>query len=136
MINITEARQPREAWLFQDAVNNVEGSKHSFYVGDTLSSGRLTVNLGLRYDHQSARSLPSAVPAHPLAPEVFPGTSFPGYDPGYAWDSLSPRLGLTYDLSGDARTILRLSAGRYYTQMEVNEFHKTVTTSGRRVHFA
>ena len=134
-VAVFELRQPSEAWLIQDGVDNVEGAQHGLYLGDTVSTGRMTLNLGVRYDHQTSRSLPSAVPAHPTAPEVFPGNSFPGYDTGYAWNSLSPRLGITYDLSGDARTVLRLSAARYYSRMDASEFHRTNTTSRRELDF-
>ncbi len=123
---------PTEAWLISDSIDNYEGKRNSFYVGDTISAGRLTVNAGLRYDNQSSQSLASEVAASQIAPGVFPANSFAGGEKG-TWNSLSPRLGLTYDLTGDSKTVLRLNAARYYSQMGAGEFHRTNITSGREV---
>jgi len=126
---------PAEAWLISDSIDNYEGKRNSFYAGDTISAGRVTVNIGLRYDHQTSQGLPSAVPAHSLAPSLFPANSFAGSEKG-TWNSLSPRLGITYDLTGDSRTILKLSAARYYSQMGAGEYQRQNTTSGREMDFA
>ncbi len=126
---------PAEAWLISDSIDNYEGTRNSFYAGDTISAGRLTVNAGLRYDNQSSQSLASEVGAHSLAPGLFPANSFAGAEKG-TWNSLSPRLGITYDLTGDSKTILRLNAARYYSQMGASEFHRTNITSGREMDFA
>ncbi len=122
-----------EAWLIADALDNYQGKRHSIYLGDTISAGRLTANLGLRYDNQTSKSNPSSTTDHVLAPALFPGVSFDGFDPGFGWSSVSPRLGLTYDLSGDGSTILRASAARYYSQQFNGEFHVTNTTFGPEV---
>jgi len=126
---------PAEAWLLQDEVRKDQGDRYAFHVADTLSTGRLTVNMGLRYDNQSAELLPSSVGASTIAPELFPAISFPGYDPGFSWSSLSPRLGMTYALTDDGRTILRLNAARYYSQLANYEFSHVSTTSGNEMDF-
>ena len=38
-------------------IDNYEGKRNSFYAGDTISAGRTTFNVGLRYDNQSASLL-------------------------------------------------------------------------------
>ena len=43
------------------------------YVGDTISKGRATIDLGVRYDHQGGRALPSATAANPAFPTLVPG---------------------------------------------------------------
>jgi len=126
---------PAEAWLQSDSIDNYEGKRNSFYAGDTISAGRMTFNVGLRYDSQTSQGLPSAVPASAIAPEVFPANAFPGSEKG-TWNSLSPRLGITYDLTGDSRTILKLSAARYYSQMAAWEYQRLNTTSTREMDFA
>ena len=105
-------------------------------MGDTLSAGGLTINAGLRYDRQTSTALPSSAPAHALVPTTFPAVSFNGFDAGFAWRSVSPRLGLTYDLSGDARTLVRLNAARYYSPMPAHELaFPKITTCCRRMDF-
>jgi hypothetical protein len=121
-----------EAWLISDSIDNYEGKRNSFYAGDTISAGRMTFNVGLRYDNQTSQGLASEVPASAISPLVFPANSFPGSEKG-TWNSLSPRFGMTYDLTGDSKTILRLNAARYYSQMAAWQFQRTNTTSGREV---
>ena len=123
---------PAEGWLISDSIDNYEGKRNSFYAGDTISAGRMTFNVGLRYDNQSSQSLPSAVGAHPAAPDLFPANAYAGGEKG-TWNSLSPRLGITYDLTGDSKTILRLNAARYYSQMGAGEYHRQATTAGREI---
>ncbi len=125
---------PAEAWLLSDSIDNYEGKRNSFYAGDTISAGRLTINAGLRYDNQSSQGLASEVAAAPIAPGLFPAVSFAGSEKG-TWNSLSPRVGLTYDLTGDSKTILRLNAARYYSQMGAGEFQRQNTTSQREMDF-
>lgn len=127
--------EPIQAWLISDRVDNYKQRRQSLYLGDTISLGRATINAGVRFDHQTGKSLPSSVPPSAFRPCVFPGASFPGFDPGYGWNSLSPRFGLTYDLGGDGRTVLRLNAARYYSQMREAEMHRTNTTGFREMDF-
>jgi hypothetical protein len=124
---------PWLAQLYQDLVEENAGRRFGVYAGDTLSHGRLTINAGLRFDVQAAELLPSAVGASPLAPEVLPAVSFPGFDPGFNWEALSPRLGLTYALTENARTIVRLNAARYGSQLRNWEFSYANTTRGNWV---
>jgi len=52
------------------------------------------------------------------APDLLPALTFPAIDPGYAFNTLSPRLGFTYDLTGNGKTILRGNMARYCDQMD------------------
>ena len=134
-VAISIAGAAAEAWLIQNDFDNYGGDRYSFYAGDTISAGRATINVGLRYDNQKSRSYASEVGAHPFAPETFPANSFPGFEPDFAWNSISPRVGLTYDLSGNSSTILRFNAARYYAQQYSGEFHRKNTTAGREIDY-
>jgi hypothetical protein len=83
------------------------------YVQDTLSAGRLSANIGVRYDRQSGRSLHTKVAANPVFPDLLPAAEYPGGDPGFAWEDVTPRLGLTYALGAQKKTLLRASFSRY-----------------------
>ena len=80
-----------------------------FYVGDTISKGRATIDLGVRYDHQGGRALPSVTAANPAFPTLVPGLNFAGYDAPFTWNNVSPRAGLTYALDEARKTVARAS---------------------------
>jgi hypothetical protein len=87
------------------------------YLADTLSAGRLTLNLGLRYDHQTGKNKATAVEANPLIPELLPGIDYPGGADSIVWNDLSPRIGATYALDDARKTVLRASFSRYAGQL-------------------
>jgi hypothetical protein len=89
----------------------------SAYVQDTFTRGRLTAQLGLRFDRNHDQALAANVVANPLAPTWLPGINFAGADPGVVFNNFSPRLGLTYDVSGTGKTIARGNYARYYGQV-------------------
>lgn len=87
------------------------------YIQDTISAGDLTYNVGVRYDLQEGAFLPGQVEANPFQPELLPAVEFAGGDFGYDWSTLSPRLGVTYDLGGQGKTLLRASYARFAEQL-------------------
>ena len=93
------------AGLFRDAVTKYHLDTHAFYLQDTFRPDRLTLNVGVRCDRQDDKAVAATVPANPLFPAQLPAIDFPGADPGVVWNDLSPRLGMTYDLTSDGRTI-------------------------------
>ena len=92
----------------------------SFRVND-----RLTLNLGLRYDHSKAFS-----PANEGFDENGDptGESFSRQD-HYTWTNFSPRLGLNWKLTADAKTVLKVHAGRYHPQITTGEFTNVIGPS-------
>ena len=80
------------------------------YAQDQWTLDRMTVNLGVRWDYFRGGYPDGGKPEAPHAPAL----SWEGADP-VGWHDLSPRLGLVYDLSGDGRTALKLTASRYVT---------------------
>ncbi len=95
-------------------INPTSEEFHSLWAQDTLSGGRWTVNLGLRYDHQEGENDPSTVPANVAFPEVLPALDFAGNDAGgFEWETISPRLGATYALGESGQTLLRASLARF-----------------------
>jgi hypothetical protein len=82
-----------------------------------VTSGRMTLQLGLRYDYISDKALEASIVANPLGGPWLPAITFPGADPGVAFNNFSPRLGFTYDLSGTGKTIGRVNFARYYGQV-------------------
>jgi hypothetical protein len=103
---------PMEAELYR-SVSDSTSDRFSLYVNDAYSLGRLTLNLGLRVDRENYWHDTIEVPANPIGPEIMPAFTFPRANVGVILWTLSPRLGLTFDLTGDGKTILRASLARY-----------------------
>ena len=87
----------------------------SAYVSDTLTADRLTASVGVRYDDQKGTIQNASVDANPLFPNILPAASAPEAS-GLHWKDVSPRLGLTYALGADRKTLARLSYARYANQ--------------------
>src|SRR4051812_731242 len=88
------------------------------YIGDTISKGRATIDLGLRYDRQNGRALPSVTAANPVLPALVPGLNFAGYDAPFTWNNVSPRAGATYALDQSRKTVARASYARFAGQLD------------------
>jgi hypothetical protein len=88
-----------------------------FYLGDTYTRNRLTVNAGLRYDHQTAFMGPSVSGANPMFPELVPALTFDGNVPGITWNDVSPRVSATLALDEKRKTVARASYARYAGQL-------------------
>ena len=80
------------------------------FAQDTWTVDRLTLNLGLRWETVNG----TVDPTNRLSPTRFtmPAT-LPGKEGIPDWTNIAPRLGLAYDLFGDASTALKFSWGRY-----------------------
>jgi carboxypeptidase family protein len=88
-------------------------STYDAFFTDQYAVGRATFNLGVRFDHydvwtpdqqQLAYTFPSglAIPAQTFAEQHY-----------VKWNSFVPRLGMTYDLMGNGKTVLKLNYGLY-----------------------
>ena len=86
-----------EAWLNRDYMLNYSFSRISAYLQDTMTFGRLALNLGVRYDEEKSLVKDVDIPASPWLPEFMPAVQIDEYDPGVKWQVFSPRLSLTYD---------------------------------------
>ncbi len=86
------------------------------YVGDTIMLGNLTLQGALRYDEQKGASSAGIAPANPVVPEILPAETFAAVS-GLKFTNISPRLGLTYALGADRKTLLRGSYSRYVSQL-------------------
>lgn len=89
-------------------------NRSSAYFTDTFRRDRLTLNLGVRYDRQDGKNLASNIPGIPGFEDVVGKFEFPGNDPGAVFNDIAPRLGATYDVTGDGKTLLRGNFARYY----------------------
>jgi hypothetical protein len=118
-----------------------EMKRLGFYAQDALTiARRATLHLGLRFDRSTARIPSLAKSASGNAISVTIGDSLiepiagvnpydtiaiAEWDQFLVWNTLSPRIGLSLDLFGDGRTILRSSFSRYSDYMSVGYIRET-----------
>jgi hypothetical protein len=86
------------------------------YIGDTMLMGNLTLQAALRLDQQKAGNTAGTAPGNVVIPEILPTVNF-GAATGLSWNNISPRIGLTYALGADRKTLLRAGYNRYVDQM-------------------
>jgi hypothetical protein len=132
-------------WFYfrDDIVGQRYTKRQSVFFQDTATYNRLTVNLGIRYDRNSWGWA-----------DVYMGKMLP-WNPGAsngAWDpwctdltvkagvvpkkpsAISPRLSLTYDLTGDGKNVLKASVARYTGALN-NQLNETIAPgSGRLIY--
>ena len=102
------------AYISRSALSATQEKRIGAYVSDTLTSDRLTVNAGVRYDYARARNGPASVPANPQYPDLLPAVQYAG-DQGYpiSAGSWQPRVGATYALGEKRTTLVRASYSRF-----------------------
>ena len=87
----------------------------SFYLQDTWAiKRRLTLNLGFRYDRFNTYYPVQHSDPNETFPDLFPITSYPASGKLVDWNTVSPRIGVAYDVTGKGNSVLRFSYGRYY----------------------
>jgi len=81
----------------------------AWYAQDQWAIDRLTLSMGVRADLFNGWTPGHDVPDS----DYIAGFRIDRVDDTPSWKDISPRLGAAYDLSGDGRTALKVSAGRY-----------------------
>jgi len=103
----------------------------SAWIQDTMTTGQWTFNVGLRYDLQDGKNEAGTVDANIGFPEVLPPLVFPGNDAdGVSWKSLSPRLGVTYALGEERKTLVRASLSQFPDALGLTDINSVNPVSG------
>jgi hypothetical protein len=82
------------------------------FLSDQWSIGRATLNLGVRFDHYKSwipdqQQLAFSVAGFSVPARTFPEQTF------FTWNSVVPRAGVVYDLTGDGKTVLKANYGLF-----------------------
>jgi hypothetical protein len=88
------------------------------YINDTISMNRLTLNLGVRFDHQVSSLAAADVPAVAGFETLLPALHAPAVDGVYKWNSATPRAGITYAVDDARKTIVRASYAMFASQLQ------------------
>jgi hypothetical protein len=104
------------AVVWSDAKLIANANYQSLWFGDTWTMNRMTLNMGVRYDHQSdgldayaEKGNPASPYLPPLSTEARPGL--------INWNSLSPRVSMTYALNESRKTQARASYAMFASQL-------------------
>ncbi len=132
-LNADGTREVTSAWkridYQREGRDNGVADQTAGYIQDTITKGNFTFLLGLRYDFQQGSMdkypIDTTRPGTPAWKTVFaddvvtkmtdmlPGISVNRVKPDYNWKTWSPRLGLTWDLTGDGKTVAKIFAAQY-----------------------
>jgi hypothetical protein len=115
--------------IIPNYVTDVSFKRISAYIQDTITWGKLTASFGIRYDKESGGLNPFTQPAftwhEPGSPhhgeQLWSDWNVPidissPFKPDTAWTLISPRISFTYDISGDGKNVVKVSAARYMGQ--------------------
>ena len=85
------------------------GADLGLYLQDSWTLRRLTINPGIRYEYFNSSAQANAVEAG----RFVPARSFAEIPDIPNWKNFAPRLGVVYDLTGDAKTAVKASVNKY-----------------------
>jgi len=104
--------------FFRNRKVNIRGEYASAWAQDTWTLGNWTVNAGARFDDQLLKNRAAFGAGTPIAQGLVPDVSFPGNDAGgFAWRTVVPRIGVTYAVGKERKTLLRGTFSQYAEQL-------------------
>jgi hypothetical protein len=103
-----------QARIVRDGLVSLGSREYSAYFQDSYRRGRLSVTGGIRFDRQDDEALKATIPANRVLPDPLPAVRFPGADSGVVYNDVSPRLGIVWDVTGRATTVVKAAAARYW----------------------
>jgi hypothetical protein len=87
------------------------------YAGDTWTRDRLTANFGVRWDRGASSLGAASVPASKALPSLLPALTATPVKNAIVNSAVSPRVGFTYALTQDRKSILRASYATFASQL-------------------
>jgi hypothetical protein len=145
LIGFYLAAQAEDGLLLKNDIKRV-----GFYAQDALTiARRATFSLGLRFDRSVGRiqTLTRGASGNAVSIDIgkkliktvygfnpYDAGSVPGWDSMLVWNALSPRAGLSLDLFGNGRTILKTSFGRYAEYLNLGYFKELAMLQPSRYH--
>ncbi len=133
---------PRDTWHHGDRAwtnyvredyGALSADYNALYAQDTMTFGRLTLNVGLRWDDQGGENGQYELAAHPTRADLLPAVTFDGSPAGFGWTSIVPRLGVTYAMGDSRSTLLRASLSQFADQLPTNTITRNSPLGYHRV---
>jgi hypothetical protein len=111
-VSYTRNGTPSEVDLLDPGLVEATLMTYSLYANDIWRvNNRLSLTPGLRFD-RFVNSLPEQ--QHPAGRFSPTPITFAAVDELVAWNVFGPRIGVTYNLSGTGRTVLKFNYGQYW----------------------
>jgi hypothetical protein len=112
VLQILRSGAPSEVMLFEPARSDNRLAVFGSYIQDNWKvNSRLSLNLGLRFDHYR-NYLPAQT--HDAFSYTTTAIVFPEVSNLNTWNLPAPRFGLTYSLTADGKTVLKANYGKYW----------------------
>ncbi len=105
------------------------------YVGDTMAFDRLTLTAGLRWDRQAGSVNALTQTGNPAAGNLLPDLTGTPADDVIVWNTVTPRIGASYALDEQRKTLLRGSYGMFASQINATAGNFLSTVQYRGVYF-
>jgi len=146
--------------LYRRSGSNSIAQQWAAYIQDTIVKGNFTLQLGLRFDKQWPGGGPysrDACPGGAAWDTVFASTVtdtlkiylptvnvepvkgiaqvVEGKDRTYRWNTFSPRIGLTWDIFGNGKTVAKLALSEYGDIMGVGWYSAAPFGTGGTINF-
>ncbi len=88
-------------------------NQEDLFLNDAWALGRVTLNMGVRWDRYHGwmpeqRQIAFTNGPVSVPEQVFPEAHF------YTWNNIGPRIGMTYDLANDGKTVIKASYGLFW----------------------
>lgn len=122
---------PAQVWVYNTPVErNAKNRAWMAFIQDSARWGRLTATMGLRFEDWTGW-LPAQSNNPAEFADIFGGAkSFDERKDLMGWTTWSPRFGLVFDISGNSRTVMKATFGRYFNQIEGNRINGTANSNG------
>ena len=97
----------------RDSLLSIAKLDHSnAFFSDQFQKGRVTLNLGVRFDHYKSHvpeqeQLAATTAGFSVPARTFPAQTF------FTWNHVAPRVGVVYDLTGDGKTVVKANYGYF-----------------------
>ncbi len=109
---------------YEDHTKKDQGLIFGSYIQDYWNpTDRLTLNFGLRFDHSEGIIPPQGQDRSYEPNRVLEKIKL------MVWNVFSPRIGASFDITGDGKTVLKASFGRYYLAF-ITDYIWTVNPNG------
>ena len=104
-----------DVWVGATTSNRAEYM--NAFVGDTISFDRMTLNVGVRWDRQAASMMGGTQAGFSPFSTLLPDVSSPSIEEAIVYNSIAPRIGVTYSLNENRSTIARASYAMFADQL-------------------